>query len=809
MTDPEGCFRERLFREWLASKNVKWDPQPAEAAWRIGILDKVLDVLKSAATHAVRRAPEDASCEALFDDCTEAHNELHRRRGYSPFQLLIGRSPPGLPLDGDKQLGEVSASLMSDGRHRLHIQRECYRAYLDEEMSLQQKRREMHKSRPFRVWSSGEWCWFRRSRAHLHRRTKASRQFKEGAFLGPARVLLQERERKGDDLKYKAVVWIVDGDQLVRCSSTHLRPVSTAEQTLCSLRDGEAQTFQQVVQELPKRNFVDLVGQPSPVEEDFEEPMNVASSDNELHEDFLSGDEFASAPDDSEVPKDPQMPYQTRSASSHAKTPAVSPESTEAPFIPKVEQSSSTARLSVTRPPTVPQSSTSQPSTIPPTASPSHQANLSNTTDSVTLTHGIISGTNVSVSSNEADPSVEHGILAAEDLRWLPRQRSRKMRYTQTCWNPDATEKRKPVLTSSDEVIEVAFALSHHEAIKIAETPATALAALARQGRGEVRVSTLTPQEREELVKAKQQEISSFLKHAAVEAATRSGLQCKSLMRMRWVITRKSDDSLKARLVIQGFTDPQLGAKPTASPTVSRRGRQLFLTVAGSLRMKVFKGDAKTAFLQGSVGDQELHCEPIAELAQALGLEHHQCVRSVYGLIDAPRAWWERVETDMNKLKWRTLTTEPCFWVMTSVTGRIKGLAVAYVFDFMVAIHEESPVGQRHFSDVKALYEWGEWESGSFTQCGVQIVKHRHQNRWAGFSLSCAHYAESMVLLDLSSARRKQRDDPVTAKELAGLRGLLGQLNVAGNSSGTTTSSSFVTALGIFGSSHCLNTSGS
>ena len=60
---------------------------------------------------------------------------------------------------------EVSASLTSDGRHRLHIQRECYRAYLDEEMSLQQKRREMHKSRPFRVWSSGEWCWFWRSRA--------------------------------------------------------------------------------------------------------------------------------------------------------------------------------------------------------------------------------------------------------------------------------------------------------------------------------------------------------------------------------------------------------------------------------------------------------------------------------------------------------------------------------------------------------------------------------------------------------------------------------------------------------------------
>ena len=104
-----------------------------------------------------------------------------------------------------------------------------------------------------------------------------------------------------------------------------------------------------------------------------------------LHEDFLSGEEFVSAPNDSEVPKDPQMTYQTRSASSHAETPAaMSPEPTEAPFIPKVEKSSSTARPSVTQPPTVPQSSTSQP----PTASPSHME--------------LSPEPNVSVSSNEA-----------------------------------------------------------------------------------------------------------------------------------------------------------------------------------------------------------------------------------------------------------------------------------------------------------------------------------------------------------------------------------------------------------------------
>ena len=40
---------------------------------------------------------------------------------------------------------------------------------------------------------------------------------------------------------------------------------------------------------------------------------------------------------------------------------------------------------------------------------------------------------------------------------------------------------------------------------------------------------------------------------------------------------RKPDSSLKAHLVVLGFTDPHLGAKPTASQTVSRCGRQLFL----------------------------------------------------------------------------------------------------------------------------------------------------------------------------------------------------------------------------------------
>ena len=103
-------------------------------------------------------------------------------------------TPLGLPLE-DNQLREISASSTTDRRRPLVIQRERGKSLSDEEMRLLQPRRcEMHRSRPWRPWSCGDWCWIWRSRAHSHRRTQEIRQFKDGAFLEPAKALLQERE---------------------------------------------------------------------------------------------------------------------------------------------------------------------------------------------------------------------------------------------------------------------------------------------------------------------------------------------------------------------------------------------------------------------------------------------------------------------------------------------------------------------------------------------------------------------------------------------------------------------------------------
>ena len=108
-----------------------------------------------------------------------------------------------------------------------------------------------------------------------------------------------------------------------------------------------------------------------------------------------------------------------------------------------------------------------------------------------------------------------------------------------------------------------------------------------------------TPEQKTELKGRKQTEIHNWLRHGVVEAASRAGVHPGGLMRMRWVVTTKDSGDMKARLVVQGITDPALGRLRTESPTCSRRARQVFLALTASLRLKMHRGDVKAAFLQG------------------------------------------------------------------------------------------------------------------------------------------------------------------------------------------------------------------
>ena len=80
--------------------------------------------------------------------------------------------------------------------------------------------------------------------------------------------------------------------------------------------------------------------------------------------------------------------------------------------------------------------------------------------------------------------------------------------------------------------------------IKFAAFPIrrTAFNVIVRRRCAEVKVSTLSADQRRELVDPKDKELNTIVEYSVIEAASRQGISPSALMKMRWVVTFKDDD---------------------------------------------------------------------------------------------------------------------------------------------------------------------------------------------------------------------------------------------------------------------------
>ena len=77
----------------------------------------------------------------------------------------------------------------------------------------------------------------------------------------------------------------------------------------------------------------------------------------------------------------------------------------------------------------------------------------------------------------------------------------------------------------------------------------------------------------------------------------------------RWVVTEKSPQQFKARLVVRGFKEevyPQ-----SDLPTASRESFKTFLALAGNEGFQIKNLDVKSAFLQGTPLNRDVYMEPL------------------------------------------------------------------------------------------------------------------------------------------------------------------------------------------------------
>nr|GEY80751.1 hypothetical protein [Tanacetum cinerariifolium] len=122
-----------------------------------------------------------------------------------------------------------------------------------------------------------------------------------------------------------------------------------------------------------------------------------------------------------------------------------------------------------------------------------------------------------------------------------------------------------------------------------------------------------------------------------IEAMQEELLQFKMQKNERGIVVRN-----KARLVAQGHTqDEGINYEEVFAPAARIEAIRLFLAYAFFLGFMVYQMDVKSAFLYGTI-KEEVH------VYQPLGFEdpdHHdkvyKVVKAVYGLHQAPRAWYE------------------------------------------------------------------------------------------------------------------------------------------------------------------------
>ena len=195
----------------------------------------------------------------------------------------------------------------------------------------------------------------------------------------------------------------------------------------------------------------------------------------------------------------------------------------------------------------------------------------------------------------------------------------------------------------------------------------------------------------------------------------------------------------KARICAQGFSEPlaKAGLVKLDSPTVQRVGIMVFLQLVANFEWfdTWRKGDISSAFLQGTERGEskgKLYLRPPKDrpLAGVSWGDLLEVLKSVYGLPDAPRAWWEEVTGFLRDLGFQHSRMDVAFMVLYHDTGDIGGMIVLHVDDIMVAT-DGSKFMEGQVEKFHAKYPFGEWEyvstKGEIAYTGRQISLHGNE----------------------------------------------------------------------------------
>ncbi|GKB98365.1 putative ribonuclease H-like domain-containing protein [Tanacetum coccineum] len=196
----------------------------------------------------------------------------------------------------------------------------------------------------------------------------------------------------------------------------------------------------------------------------------------------------------------------------------------------------------------------------------------------------------------------------------------------------------------------------------------------------------------ESWVEAMQEELLQFkLQKVWILVDLPSG---KKAIGTKWVFKNKRDERSivvknKARLVAQGFRQEEgIDYDEVFAPVARIEAIRLFLAFASYMGFTVYQMDVKSAFLYGTIEEEVYVHQPPGFVDPAHPNKVYKVIKALYGLHQAPRAWYETLSSFLMENGFRRGTIDKTLFIKKKKSDIM--LVQVYVDDIIFSSTKKS-----------------------------------------------------------------------------------------------------------------------
>ncbi|GJS55565.1 ribonuclease H-like domain-containing protein [Tanacetum coccineum] len=204
----------------------------------------------------------------------------------------------------------------------------------------------------------------------------------------------------------------------------------------------------------------------------------------------------------------------------------------------------------------------------------------------------------------------------------------------------------------------------------------------------------------------------------------------KRVIGTKWVFRNKRDErgtiiKNKARLVAQGYRQEEgVDYDEVFAPVARIEAIRLFLAFASFMGFIVYQMDVKSAFLYGNITEEVYVKQPPGFEDPAHPNKVYRVVKALYGLHQAPRAWYERLSTFLLKHGYRRGAIDKTLFIKKD--RRDIMLVQVYVDDIIFGSTKSSMV--KDFEDLMQK----EFKMSSMGELTFFLASVQHNLCWTG-----------------------------------------------------------------------------